>query len=322
MKTAKKGIAMHSLAGVVLGVGVLLAATAARAEGVVLTSGALDAAARTQLQTQVASVRALHPEAFRAVYAVDTFKPEAVARSRHAQPTTARAFMRLGPPALMPMLEMLVLNVSYRGLSLNERRALGDGLIQAVGVLKDERARRVLQAVFLKSSEPRWVTSAAVGLGMLCRGVDRALLLRESAAGQSRSQAAIAGLGHCRAEVTAQRLASALRESLGERSFAATAARSLGYVGSSWALAADASVAKSKAARIRTIASRALVEAFPRVTGDTRRNVERSLLMVEDPASVQALRRLEQLQASSTELRRDARRLRLRLERNLQRAGR
>lgn len=298
-----------------LGLGSLAVAGTSRAQGAVLGPGSLDPAARSSLEAEIARARIRHPGRFKAARSVDTFRPKAVARSRSNRPSAARAFLRLGPSALLPMLEMIAWKADLAGLDDEQRLALGDGLLQAVAFARDPRAAPVLTAVFSKSQEPRFIASAAAGLGMLCRLEDRSLLLSHASLAGPRRAAAIAGLGHCRSPETAEKLAAVMAEPLDD-ALARVTARALGYVGSSWALAA-AKFDPKQAETIRSSAATALADAYPRHEGEVRQVIARALLMVEHPASLPALRELER--TGSAGARKEASRLRTRLEKNLAR---
>lgn len=306
---------VHLSFGALLSLSVFAASDPARAEGVVLTPGALSAPARSALESEIAAARKQRPEAFRAARAVDSHRAQVALRARHGRPTAARAFMRLGKAAVMPMLEMIAWKADAAGLSREERLALGDGLLQAVALARDPRSAPVLETVFLKSAEPRFVASAAAGLGMLCGSEQRSLLLSHASVAGPRRAAAVAGLGHCRSVEVANALAGILAVEQ-EPSLRQAAARALGYVGSSWALAAT----KLSAAERETIAktaAKALAAAYASGDEATQRVVARSLLMVGHAAALPKLRELER--AAAPTARTAATRLRLRLEANLKR---
>lgn len=304
--------------GSLVALGTVVVARPSFAEGAVLTPGALEPAERSNLEAQIAAARARRPATFRAVRAVDTFRGRALTQARHNQPTAARAFMRLGRDALLPMLEMIAWSADLRGLDEAQKRAVGDGLLQAVAVARDPRAAPVLGAVFSKSQDPRFVATAAAGLGMLCRPEDRALLLSHADAGSSRRAAALAGMGHCRSVDVVEKLATALAEPLDDETAQVTA-RALGYVGSTWALA-SAKLDAKQADVIRKKAATALVLAFSRASAPARPAIARALLMVEHPSALPPLREAER--AGSPSVRTEASALRARLEKNLARPRR
>lgn len=308
----------RTLGALVLGGALVVGAPGARADGVVISPLDLDPAVRAQLAAEIAAARASDGAAFDALAAIDSYKPEGIRRSRHNQPSAARALMRLGRPGLWPMIEWTAFRAERGKLSDDQWRVLGAGLLQALGVLKDARAAPVLRAALAKAREPVWLDRAAEGLGMLCGEAEERLLLAASGRRGDRRAAAIAGLGHCRTHGSARRLAAILRGEPPDSDLAARATRALGYVGSSWALAADTRVRAEDAEAIRRTAVEALVEALPRQTASsTRAATARSVLMVEHPLALERLAVASR--GTSGDVLDDIERLRRTLERKLAR---
>jgi hypothetical protein len=318
---------MNRIGFALVGLALGLAARSARADGVVASPLSLPNEVRLSLEKQIAQARAADPQIFAAVAAVDTYKPEGARRNRHGQPMAARAFMLMGPRALLPLIEWAAFKAPARGnLGEAEWRALGSGLLQAIGVLKDPRGAPVLRAVFAGASDPEWLEQAAMGLGMMCGEAERQLLIAETAPASGRRDAAVAGLGYCRTPETAQKLGELMAQAT-EPALAARVGRALGYVGSSWALAAEMKqgdkrhagrLAPEQADAIQRTAAEALVAALPRHAGETREAIGRGVLMVEHPI---ALDRLEAASRTApAALRADLERLRGQLAASLARA--
>jgi hypothetical protein len=268
-------------------------AGAAQADGVAIGPQDLSPEVRTALQAQIAEARATQPEAFRAVADVDSYKPEGIRRSRHNKPEAARALRRLGSPALMPMVELLAFDAERGSLTDEQWKALGRGLLQAIGFLRDARGAPALEAVFVKGSEPDFIRDAGEGLGMLCGQRQEKILLAWSKTSGPRQLGAIQGLGFCRTKASAERLATILSDSSIGQETAITTARSLGRVGSSWALAADKSMPADRAETIRRIASQALLDQYTRFGKKVRDQIQDGVLMVEHRPSVGRISSLE-----------------------------
>ncbi len=309
----------HAWSGWLAALAVVVAAGDARAEGAVIGPDKLAPGARGALLAAIGRERARDASAFAAVRAVGAALETGVDQSRNHRPSTAAAFMGLGRGALVPMLELAAVSAERGRLGDAEWRALGEGLLQAIGALRDPRAAPVLAAAFAGATDPVLAERAAEGLGALCRPVDRALLASRADAGDPLRAAAVAGLGRCRVAASVQRLAAIMAEPLDEET-AAKVARALGYVGSSWALRADGTVPDAEADAIRRAAARALVDAYRRHGGAAREAIARALLMVEHPASVGWL--AEAARASGGDDGRALARLGARLETNLARAPR
>jgi hypothetical protein len=294
----------------------MLASAAARADGVAIAPEAIPEAERATLVQQIAEARAQTPDAFDAVAAVDTYKPEGIRRSRNNKPDASRAFMRLGRPALMPMIELLAFQAERGSLTEEQWSALGDGLLHAIAFLRDDRAASTLEAVFLGSDDAKFVRKAGEGLGMLCGSRQQRVLLTASRETGPRRLGAITGLGWCRTKASVKRLAAIMAEPLDAKTAAATA-KALGYVGSSWGLSADKSIPADRAETIQRIAAEALVDQYPRFGKKVRATMQTAVLMVEYRPSVGRLesmrRRVDQPMAKELDDLRD------RLERALSR---
>jgi hypothetical protein len=277
MKTSLVFIAALSL--------VMVVAAEARADGVAIAPEAIPAEQRDALAQLIAQAKASHPETFAAVAAVDTYTTQGMKKVRSGKPEAARAFMRLGRPALLPMIELVAFDARRGDLTEEQWNALGRGLLHAISFLRDPRSAPVLEAVFKSSQHEEFMLKAGEGLGMLCGSRQQKLLLSGSKDSGPQRLAAIAGLGYCRTKASAERLAAIMAES-NDAETAKITAKSLGYVGSSWGLQADKSIPADRAETIRRIASEALVDHYARYGKKVRKEMGHAVLMVEHPASV------------------------------------
>ncbi len=302
----------------VLGAALAVATTAlpARAGGVVVSETALSTGARSGLSGAIAKARGTEPAAFEAVRKAKDHVHGSAARQRNAKPSVTRELRRLGKAALYPLLELVAFQAKQGSLSDEEWRALGDGALQALAVLHEPKAAPVLAAAFLNASEPSWVEHAAEGLGMLCGESERNLLLSNLGPASPRRAAAITGLGYCRRREVAEKLASELQDPSPE--IAMRAARALGYVGSSWALAVDKTVSPEESDQIRSFASSVLIRAYAQREKPVREVIYRAVTMVEHPSAAAEIDR-EKAHASG-EVRLELERLAHRLELDQKRA--
>ena len=291
-------------------------ARSARADGVLVPASALSESARSSLAQEIAQARTKNTAAFAAVRKVDGYTAAAAARTRHNKPTAVRDFRRLGPAALFPLIELAAFDAKRGSLTDEEWRTFGDGILQALAFLRDTRAEPVLEAVFLSAKEPSWIENAALGLGMLGGEHERELLLASLAPGNPRRAAAISGLAFCRNIEVAQRLAPLLADP--DPLVASRAARSLGYVGSSWALAADKTLSPADRDEIGAFAASALLTAYTGQGPTVRSVMYRATLMVEHPSAGAAISRAKR--SASPDVKRELERLALRLEANRARA--
>jgi hypothetical protein len=267
----------------------LLFSAEARADGTSTKTSALPAAARTQLQKEIAAWRVSNPQSFAAVASVDGHKPEVYGQYRRPIPTTEREFRRLGKAALLPMLDALAFTAPERGsLTDDEWNALQVGMLEGVGVLRDRRAAPVLAAIFEAGNAA--VVSAAAGraLGRLGGDAELAVLSKHAVAGDPLLTAAIAGLAECRRIESAKLLAGLLATTT-DAALSETIASALGRLSSSWAWKTLGPAAAATGLAVREIAAKAFVDAFPTAQSGTRDAIRRGLQLAEHPSTLQLI---------------------------------
>ena len=264
---------------------------AARADGITVKSSALSSEALTKLETQIQSERAANPKAFEAVKKVKGHRPEVYRNYRNPYPTTTRELRGLGKAALFPILEALAVKAPERG-SLNDAEwdALKIGMLEAVGVIGDARARPVVLATFEAPGLGESVQLAAGrAVGRLAGDAELALLTKHAVKGDALLLAAIAGLGEMRRVESAQHLASLLSTTK-DADVAKAAAEALGVLGSSWAWRALGPKAEATGLAVRKVCAEALVPKLTRSQGQARIAVGDAILMVDHPTTVDLLK--------------------------------
>lgn len=224
------------LCAAALGGALLFSAGSARADGIVVAPSALAPDARKSLEQQIQTARAQNPAAFEAIKNLKGHRFEYYKNNRNPFPTVARELRALGPAGLMPMLEALAVQQPERGSLTNEEwDALALGMLDAVGMIRDPRARPVVLAAFETGGlRPKVVAAAGRALGRLGGDQELAMLVKHAKDGDALAPYAVAGLGWMRRVESAKHLA-ALLASTKDATLAATAAEALGTVGSSWA---------------------------------------------------------------------------------------
>lgn len=232
------------------------------------------------LKRDVAQARAIDSKPFVNVNALVTNAPEADAKARGRKAATAQYLAKLGPSALMPMLEMLAIEAP-KGVPADALPSVRRDLIEAVGLLRDAKALPVLTAILDDKSEDADTTrSAAEAVARLNsdEAATRILIALDASSGE-RTRAILAGMGECRRMKITEALASRLRSNTDEAT-GRVIARSLSRAGNAWAwqTAAD----KTDEARIREAAARALVDGFVHQTGEARDAAAKALLVVDD----------------------------------------
>lgn len=258
--------------------------TEARADGLIARSHDLKSQDVAQLRARIAEQRKQAPESFEAIRNLQGIRPEVYGQRRNPKPEVGRELQHLGASALLPMLEALVLDAPvYQSMSEPERQALIEGMLSAVGRLRDPRASAALRSSF-ELSQPSWASHGiAAALGKLCDAPSFGALAA-SLDVPARRDAAVAGLGECRTLEAAKRLSAELEA----RSTKATTpdetgrlASALGNLGSSWAWRALGADRSEEAREVRATISTALVKAFPRVSARPRDSVRAALSMVQ-----------------------------------------
>lgn len=233
------------------------------------------------LRRDVAQARAVDMRSFAAVNSIVTLAPDANSRARGRKAPIALYLAKLGPSALMPMLEMLALDAP-RGVPAASAPALRRDLIEAVGLLRDARGLPVLSAILDDKTEDtettRTVTEAIARIGTAEAATN--ILSALDGARDDRARAIIAGMGECRRLRVTESLAARLRTTTDEAT-ARVAARSLGRAGNAWVWQTTAD--RSEEARIRETAARALVDAFIRHDGEARDAASNALMVVDAP---------------------------------------
>jgi hypothetical protein len=271
-----------------LGAALFLASATASAAGIVIDAGALEPAARATLEAQIASSRAANPKAFEAVKNVKGHRPEHYRNNRNPYPTAARELRGLGRGAHADARGARLQAPPRGDLTNQEWDALATGMFEAVGMLRDARARPVLLAAFEANGlRPAVRSATARALGRLGGDAELALLVKYAKAGDPFELSAIDGLGQLRRIESAQHLATRLASSK-DAAVANAAARSLGILGSSWAWRARTQGRKTGLA-VRKGVRRGVGKAMAKRSGTTQTTIADSILMVEHPDSVALL---------------------------------
>ncbi len=237
------------------------------------------------LRREVAKARAVDERPFAELGKIVARAPEMNARARARKAPLAFHVAKLGPGALMPALEMLALQPPL-GLPAEEMTAIRRDLMEAVGLLRDPRALKVLFAVMEDTSTDvettRTATEAVARIGT-DTAADAILAALARTTSDERTRALLAGMGECRRLRVTEALAERLRTTNDEQT-ARVAARALGRAGNAWVWPALAD--RHEEARIRETAARALVDAYVRHTGEARTATSNALMVVDAPETL------------------------------------
>ncbi len=243
----------------------------------------LPARSFAELRQDVARARAADPRPFAVVTDMISLAPEANARARARRAPIALYLARLGPSALLPILEKLAIDPP-RGVPDDAAPLVRRDLIEAVGLLHDARGLPVLSAILEDASEDVETTrTTAEAIARIGTPDAAAKILTElGAAKPDRARAIVAGMGECRRFEITEALGERLRTATDDAT-ALAATRSLGRAGNAWAWRASAD--RADETRIRSAAARALVAAFVARRGEAREAAAKALLVVDAPES-------------------------------------
>ncbi|MEM9691685.1 MAG: hypothetical protein AAGA56_04015 [Myxococcota bacterium] len=259
-------------------------ASPVKAEGLMFDASALAESDRQRLAAQIAQAKRDDPEAFSLVRGVKGYKPEHYRRFRRPIPLVSRELKRIGPRAVMPLIEAIAFRGWERGRSThNDWAALRAGMLDALGSYRDSRATAVLVEALRIAQRADVRAGAARGLGHVCDDQASRTLMRASQQPALR-RAGWIGLGHCRREESVRRLAAELGQTRSQRDVVLLG-RALGHAASSWGWAADGPARQREGLRAREAATVAAGRAIVKFGGDVevRRSLSVALTMAAHP---------------------------------------
>lgn len=276
-------------------------ALAVESAGLAMTAAQLGPADRAALQHAVMADRLARPAAYDLVAAARGCRPDGWKVARNPTPVCSREMRALGSAGLLPMLSALALDwqpdasrlSSAPELRSKEEQAMLVAMVDAVGILRDTRARPVLLALWKLAADRREVQLpieransvsrvVAEALGRLGGAVELQALQAHLRAEDPLYNAAIAGLGWCKRTDSAQLLVSALagaKDDATQRWIVAA----MGTLASSWSWQALGKVREPDGLRVRQRVTDALLPLLARTQGETRERVVASLQLADLP---------------------------------------
>jgi hypothetical protein len=284
----------------------VLGASEASAAGAVVAPSELAAADAEALEALVAKARKDEAASFTARDALRAELPTLDAQKRGPYAPLSRPLKALGPKSVPALLEALALDAGLgrrapvptsppAGLTESAWLSWRVGLLEAVGAHRDPSSAPVLRAVLERPAlEAPVLRAAAAAYGKLGT-VDAVRFLGQLAQGSdARAEAALQGLGHARRPEAAALLSAELAK-LPSGPRALTIVHALGDVGSAWAWRAIERAPRGAdpkaASATRLAATEALVRAFVPYGGEIRKDIEKALLVVDDPRALGLLER-------------------------------
>jgi hypothetical protein len=226
--------------------------------------------------------------------------PEFNARARTGHAPMALWLSKLGPEAVEPILEELSRNTARRAdISDESRTVLARDLIESLGLLKDERAFRLLSRILADpSTDDETLRTTAEAIARLDVHDTEPKLLEALASAQgSRALAQIQGMGECRHRGVVEAFQAKLASATDDETVRALA-RALGRAGNAWAWSTRAD--RTEEHVVRETAARALIDAFVRKGPTVRGALSNALLVVDAPQTLSLLTEARE-RARSTE---------------------
>lgn len=279
---------MKTLIGSLMVVG--LAATfapAASAAAPLLPPHRLSPADAAALKAEVAQARARTPQVFEQLAAIRASVPALDAHKRGLTAPVSPLLKRLNRDVTWAALEAIAISgPGVDGFAPSAARAYWLGLIEIVGMNRDERALPVLFALLDSPQlEANLVRPTAEAAGRI--GTDAAvagLLTRVAASAGAKQLAIWSGMGACRRLKTTEALAAALvneRDATRAKVFA----KALADAGNAGAWRTDGAPFKTEEQPVKTTAAKALVEALTRFDGEAQQAAAEGLLIVDSPST-------------------------------------
>jgi len=266
----------------------------AQQQGALISLSELTPVEQEALLTAIRQARIDDLAAFTAVQSVRDDLPRLDMQKRGRLAVITPALKSIGQKALFPLLERIaVADPGLEKLTPTAWLAWQVGLLEALGMVRDERSSSVLLAVLRSEQKESMVLeAAAAAYGKI--GSDQVVqdLIAMTSLPEPKRSAILAGMGHCRRQAIAQHLTALLSETSDQQT-ALVIARALGRVGSALAWKTDIIAQSGEELPTRVIAARGLIEAYLQFDGEVRQMITRSILLVNHPDTLLIIQELK-----------------------------
>jgi HEAT repeat protein len=231
----------------------------AHADGIAVKTAHLKAKDRTSLKAEIAKQKRANPKAFQQLQDAPKLAED-------------------------PMLEMLAFDGPVRGkMSNGAWKVLKVGLIEAVGLIRDKRARPVLNTILDRETDFDLERAAAEALARIGDDASAKKLVKLALTQGPKQAPALSALGECRRTLAARALASLA--TVPDDAVALVVIKSLGTVGNAWAWGTPVIAASGEKDQVRSTAAKALIKAFVTHKDYVRHKAGTALLIVADPST-------------------------------------
>lgn len=241
-----------------------------------------------KLRGEMRAARVAQPSPF---VALDTIRARVIASPPpyDRKNTIARQMIALGADALYALLSLVEPGApELAAATPRVRSMIRASAVEAVIQLKDRRAVPLMQQLVEEEDDFDVQRGAAEAIGVLEAREDALFLIARAQSGAKTDRAAIAGLSLCRRPEVAAHLAARLGAHPDDAT-AAAIADAIGFHGSSWAWEALGAARAQEGAAARQKLADALLSAYPGYQGRARSAIGNALIVVEHPATPNAL---------------------------------
>lgn len=255
--------------------------------GALVAPDVLSTQTRTLLSAGIREARATNPGAFEAVDHLRSKIAELDQRKRGGMAPVGLMLKPRGVSSFWPLVEHAAFKSPARGdLKDSAWLAWRMGVLEALGMLRDERAMPIFVAVLSDpNAQPQIIQAAARAAGRQSSDEAAELLIR-LADDQRFGRNVQMGMGTCRRLSTAQALAG-LADREEDEAHARELAKSLGEVANAWAwkTATVQQKAPAEHGAVRQTAAEALVRLYVRFNGPARQAASNALMVVDAPTT-------------------------------------
>lgn len=264
---------------------VMLTFTAtAHADGIAVKTTHLKAKDRASLKAEIAKQKRANPKAFQQLQDAPKLAQEMEDNHRGRVGSITMQLAGLGDAALFPMLEMLAFDAPVRGkMSDGAWKVLKVGLIEAVGLIRDKRARPILNTILDRETDFDLERAAAEALARIGDDASAKKLVKLALTPGPKQAPVLSALGECRRTLAARALASLA--TVPDDAVALVVIKSLGTVGNAWAWGTPVIAASGEKDQVRSTAAKALIKAFVSHKDYVRHKAGTALLIVADPST-------------------------------------
>jgi HEAT repeat protein len=256
----------------------------AHADGIAVKTAHLKAKDRTALKAEIAKQKRANPKAFQQLQDAPGLAQEMEDNHRGRVGSITMQLAGLGDAALFPMLDMLAFDGVVRGkMSDGAWKLLKVGLIEAVGLIRDKRARPVLTTILDRETDFDLERAAAEALARIGDDASAKKLVKLALTPGPKQAPVLSALGECRRTIAARALARLV--TVPDEAVALVIVKSLGTVGNAWAWETPVIAASGEKDQVRATAAKALIKAFVTHKGYVRHKAGSALLVVADPST-------------------------------------